>query len=176
MYAKIGCKDRETFTSTKLALHLYTDATCSTPHDDGFSSRRHSTKGYETRNGLISSEVSFRPPFYTCQACSPDTISETFNKRSSTWYDDEYISENGGGRDYQADDEQEDDADDYYVDDGYLSANDDVYRNRRLDEYATTNAAEEALPATTQEHAIVAVSPVAEEDFQVRSRMLKLSI
>jgi hypothetical protein len=139
LYAKIGCKDRETFTSTRLALRLYTDATCSTPYDDGYPSQRHSAKGYETKGGLISSDVSFRPPFYTCHSCIPDVVSETFNKRR--WYDDDYINNNDNKNDagQQNDENQDngDEGDDYFVDDAYLAANDDVYRNRRLDAMET---------------------------------------
>lgn len=148
LYAKIGCMERETFTSTKLALHLYTDQTCSKPYDDGYSSRRHSAKGYEVRGDLISSQVSFRPPFYSCQACRPDEIAETFNKLAGTWYDDDYISQHGAKRDKEdqgeegdAENDGDDNAsqskyyDDYYTDDVYLSANDDVqYGNRQLEE------------------------------------------
>ena len=142
--------ERETFTSTKLSLHFYTDSTCSTPYDDGYPSRRHSNQGYEVRGTLISSEVSFRPPFYTCQTCEPESIAETFNKLAGTFYDDDYISSHGGAREQEGDDGEGDENDedngddnaknannnnndDYYADDGYLAANDDVYRNRRLD-------------------------------------------
>jgi len=128
---------------------MYTDQTCSTPYDDGFSGRRHSTKGYEVRGNLISSHVSFRPPFYTCEACRPDEISETFNKLAGNWYDDDYIAEHGSKRENQDDENQNDGNDDgnddgnaqnaqtyyddYFADDGYLAANDDVNNgNRRL--------------------------------------------
>jgi hypothetical protein len=121
---------------------LYTDATCSSPYDDGEPSRRHSTKGYETSSGLISSEVSFRPPFYTCQTCSPDSVSETFNKRR--WYDDDYINNNKGDNNNEADAKQ---GDDYFTDDAYLSANDDIYRNRRLDAMEADVILAEAIPA-----------------------------
>jgi hypothetical protein len=140
--------ERETFTSTKLALHFYTDNTCSTPYDDGYPSRRHSTKGYDIRGNLISSQVSFRPPFYACQTCQPEGISETYNKLAGTWYDDDYISAHGGAREQDEDEDgggddnasNNNNQDDYYTDDGYLSANDDVYRNRRLDELALEEA------------------------------------
>ncbi len=120
-----------------MALRLYTDATCSTPYDDGYPSQRHSAKGYETKGGLISSDVSFRPPFYTCHSCSPDVISETFNKRR--WYDDDYINNNKNNAAQQDNENQDNgnEGDDYFVDDTYLSANDDVYRNRRLDAMET---------------------------------------
>ncbi len=186
LYAKIGCMERETFTSTKLALHLYTDQTCSTPYDDGYPSRRHSTKGYEVRDGLISSQVSFRPPFYSCHTCRPDAISQTFNKLAATWYDDDYISQHGGKRDKeeqgqsQAQAQEEDDQnngddnanqnryyDDYYTDDGYLSANDDVqYGNRRLDalewDEADSELALEEVQQTPRK-----LTPVLQE-FEVR--------
>ena len=149
LYAKIGCMERETFTSTKLALNLYTDAMCSQPYDDGETSRRHATKGYEINGYTFSTRVSFRPPFYTCHTCKPEEISETFNKQCGTWYDDDYISshgnsnnnnknDNGNGDDNNGDDGN---GDDYYqddanvVDDQYFAANDDVayddYYNRR---------------------------------------------
>lgn len=96
LYAKIGCMERETFTSTRLQLYVYTDAQCSVPYDDGEESQTHSNKGYTLVNGdTYDTRVSFRPPFYTCQTCRPDAISETFNKKAGTWYDDAYISQYG---------------------------------------------------------------------------------
>lgn len=143
LYAKIGCMERETFTSTKLALHLYTDEQCSRPYDDGESSRRHSSNGYEINGYTFSTHVSFRPPFYTCATCQPDEISETFNKRSGSWYDDDYISQHGSK--YQDSEEGggngDDDAangnnyGDDNVDDMYLAANDDIYRYGNNDDY-----------------------------------------
>ena len=144
LYAKIGCMERETFTSTKLSLHVYTDAQCSVPYDDGLSARRHSTKGYDINGYTFPTRVSFKPPFYACQTCTPDSISQTFNKKSGTWYDDDYISQygakqgNNNNNEEDEDDEDEGDdaaADDYYqddynnADDAYLAANDDVYNN-----------------------------------------------
>ena len=142
LYAKIGCMERETFTSTRLQLHLYTDAQCSEPYDDGLEGRTHSNKGYEIDGEMFSTRVSFRPPFFTCQSCSPDVISETFNKKYGTWYDDDYISEHGQkrGEDNDPEDQGGDDGingddasssssyykDDGYVDDTYMSANDDL--------------------------------------------------
>ena len=134
LYAKIGCMDRQTFTSTKLQLHVYTDDQCSVKYDDGHSSKRHFNKGYEINGYTFSTRVSFRPPFYSCLECTPNSISDTFNKKNTNWYDDDYISRNGqkqnnddGG---QADNNDDDnDADDYYVDDqndAYYAANDDV--------------------------------------------------
>jgi len=162
LYAKIGCMERETFTSTKLALHLYTDAECSQPYDDGESSRRHSTKGYEINGYTFSTHVSFRPPFYTCATCAPETISDSFNKRAGTWYDDDYISEHGTAQEQDAD--GNDDGQGYYVDDyaddTYLSANDDInnygngddfYNARNLMEVALRGGEPEARPVTAAE-------------------------
>ena len=131
--------ERETFTSTKLSLHLYTDEQCSRPYDDGESSRKHSTKGYEINGYTFATHVSFRPPFYTCTTCQPDEISETFNKRSGSWYDDDYISQHGskyqdseeGGDDNNDDGNNGNNNNNYgddNVDDMYLAANDDIYR------------------------------------------------
>lgn len=163
LYAKIGCMERETFTSTKLQLHVYTDAQCAVPYDDGQTARYHASRGYLLTNAreetfLFSTKVSFRPPFYTCQSCNVDEISNTFNKQGGTWYDDDYISQNGqkqqqqqgnGGQhdnngDDNANNNYNDDqaaaADDYYQDDGkvddtYMSANDDIYRYNNNNQY-----------------------------------------
>ena len=138
LYAKIGCKTSETYASTKLSLKVYTDAQCSEPYDDGRSTERHQNRGYVINGKRFSSKVSFRPPFYGCQSCAPKAISDTFNKRHGTWYDDDYISLNNNARgedDYVEGYYQDDYADDYqddYTDDGYLSANDDIYGNRKL--------------------------------------------
>jgi hypothetical protein len=132
LYAKIGCMERETYTSTKLSLHVYTDEQCSVPFEDGENSRRHSAKGYEINGYTFGTRVSFRPPFYSCETCSPEEISDTFNKKSGTWYDDDYISSYGSKQKNNDDEEEEGDdaADDYYqddyTDDAYLAANDDI--------------------------------------------------
>jgi hypothetical protein len=140
--------ERETFTSTKLALHLYTDAQCSQSYEDGETSRRHSTKGYEINGYTFSTNVSFRPPFYTCATCAPDEISDSFNKQAGTWYDDDYISQHGAAQEQNQDDDNDDGQGYYvddYVDDTYLSANDDInnygngddfYNGRNLNEVA----------------------------------------
>jgi len=132
LYAKIGCMERETFTSTKLELHVYTDRQCSQPYRDFRSSREHSKKGYVVGNYEVSTKVSFRPPFYSCTACTPEGISATFNKKSGSWYDDDYISQYGNkygnyrnDRDQHGDDKYQDD----YFDDKYLAANDDTNHN-----------------------------------------------
>jgi hypothetical protein len=123
LYAKIGCVDRETFTSTKLQLHVYTDNQCSQPYDDGQTSRRHATKGYDINGYIFPTRVSFRPPFYTCDSCSPEEISDTFNKANGNWYDDYYISQNGKKNGNGNGKGQDDD------DDAYQKANDDVPRD-----------------------------------------------
>jgi hypothetical protein len=172
LYAKIGCMERETFTSTKLQLHVYTDAQCSVPYDDGKTARYHANRGYlleNTRNEpfLFPTKVQFRPPFYTCQSCNIDQISETFNKASGTWYDDDYISQNGqkannknanAAIDDQVQQDGDDQADDYYHDDGnvddtYMSANDDIYRyknngNNNKNYYYNKNGGNRGLLST----------------------------
>jgi hypothetical protein len=147
LYAKIGCMDRETFTSTKLQLHVYTDSQCSVKFDDGESSKQHSSRGYEINGYYFSTRVSFRPPFYTCQSCVESEISDTFNKKNNNWYDDDYISEHGkkssssssnnegdAAEEEEAEVDEHDDyyGDDYFGDDTYMYANDDVNRNRAL--------------------------------------------
>jgi hypothetical protein len=132
LYAKVGCMARDTFTSAKFQLHVYTDNMCTNPYDDGQTSQQQASKGYaidfnsyytlgddENNNGSednedaddedqesnilqFSTNVSFRPTFYQCQNCKPDAISETFNKFSGSWYDDEYINQYGERQ--QADD------------------------------------------------------------------------
>ena len=174
LYAKVGCMERETFTSTKLQLHVYTDAQCSVAYDDGRTARSHANRGYLLENArgedfMFSTKVSFRPPFYTCQSCTVDEVSDTFNKQAGTWYDDDYISQNGQ-KQQQNDNEDEanddangnnnnDDAnynqDDYYQDDGhvddtYMSANDDIYRynnnnNNNNYQYYNNNGGNRAL-------------------------------
>lgn len=109
--------ERETFTSTKLQLHLYTDAQCSKPFDDGESSKKHARKGYQIGDTTISTQVSFKVPFYSCMSCAPDEVSGTFNKRNGNWYDDDYISTYGMKQgDYGGD----------QGDDKYMASNDDV--------------------------------------------------
>lgn len=124
LYAKIGCMDRETYTSTKLQLHVYTDKQCSVPYDDEQSDRYHSSKGYDINGYTFSTRVSFRPPFYSCRTCVPQQISETF-KKQYYWYDDDYISEFGKKMNNKA--KNDDDDDDYLDDGGY--AYDDLYGN-----------------------------------------------
>jgi hypothetical protein len=118
--------ERETFTSTKLQLRVYTDEQCSQPYDDGETARKHAVKGYAVDGNIIATKVSFRPPFYSCLTCTPSSVSGTFNKKNGNWYDDDYISEynqkatddDGGGDDGGNQDD--------HVDDQYFSNNDDV--------------------------------------------------
>jgi len=129
--------ERNTFTSTKLQLHVYTDNQCSQTYDDGQTARQHATRGYKIDDATLITKVSFRPPFYSCLTCSPEEISATFNKMSGTWYDDDYISENGykqgQGENEKDDNEDAAQADDYYhddyFDDKYMAANDDINYN-----------------------------------------------
>lgn len=121
LYAKIGCMERETFTSTKLQLHVYTDNQCSVAFDDGQTKRQHVGRGYDINGYSFGTKVSFRPPFYTCQTCNPEAVSDTF-RRSSYWYDDDYISEYGERR--QNDDDGGGGNDD--AQDANAAANDDA--------------------------------------------------
>ena len=129
LYAKIGCMDRETYTSTKLQLHVYKDAQCSQRYDDGRTAKEHASRGYLIGDNVLSTKVSFRPPFYSCMTCAPDDISGTFNKKAGNWYDDDFINySNKKQNNNEAQDNAEGDdaaADDLY-DDQYRSANDDV--------------------------------------------------
>ena len=143
--------DRETFTSTKLQLHVYTDAQCSVRYYDGDTNKQHSSRGYEINGYYFSSRVSFRPPFYSCLSCIENDVSDTFNKQNSNWYDDDYISEHGrkkynnnndGADDEDQSEEEEEEeeveeqddfyTDDFYTDDTYMYANDDVSGRREL--------------------------------------------
>jgi len=92
LYAKIGCLERDTYTSTKLRVHVYTDNQCSTAYDDGQSESRNNRKGYDINGYYFSSKVSFRPPFYSCMTCKPSEISSSFSKRKTFWYDDDAAS------------------------------------------------------------------------------------
>lgn len=147
LYAKIGCLERDTYTSTKLRLHVYTDKQCSVPYDDGLSNE----KGYDINGYYFNSKVSFRPPFYSCATCKPTEISSSFSKRKTFWYDDD-AAEKG----YQIYKYFDDWLDDYFLqDDAYftvqkyvnnerlynkddddsfytISEDDDFYRHRKL--------------------------------------------
>jgi len=46
LYAKVGCLDKETFSSNTFQLHVYTDAQCTQPYDDGQTDQQHASKGY----------------------------------------------------------------------------------------------------------------------------------
>lgn len=88
-------------------------------------------------------QVSFRPPFYSCQGCNPEEISGTFTKEYTGWYDDDYISEYGQKRNYnnnqedveEGNDDANNAANNYddanaaaQTDDGsYYQQNDDTY-------------------------------------------------
>lgn len=145
LYAKIGCMERETFTSTKLQVRVYTDSQCSQPYDDGQTSRQHATKGYKIGDGYLDTKVSFRPPFYNCLSCTPD-ISGTFNKKTGYWYDDDYISKSYSNKNNNNNNQNNnnDDAAAAVYDDKYKAANDDVKyddaNNRQLLELPSPSA------------------------------------
>lgn len=100
----------------------------------------------------MSNKVSFRPPFYTCQSCSPDSVSETFSKSNTVWYDDDHIAEFGtkyGEEDNNAN-ANYDDANGYYVKaDDYTF--DDQYGNQN---YANGNyvAQDDVVKYNYQQH------------------------
>ncbi|KAL7486211.1 hypothetical protein ACHAW6_011810 [Cyclotella cf. meneghiniana] len=134
LYAKIGCQHRDTYTSTKLQLIVYKDAQCSRPFQNTEEDAR--KDGYVVNGYFLSNKVSFRPNFYSCQSCLPDEIADSFSKRYSHWYDDDYISRMGKKQKYQDDAVQ---AQQQYssgnatngTDDGaYYQANDDIYANQ----------------------------------------------
>lgn len=117
LYAKIGCQERDSYTSTKLKIHVYSDKTCSTAYDDGTSDSTSTKKGYNINGYKFSSKVSFRPPFYSCSTCKPSSISDTFSKRKTFWYDDDAAA-NG----YQIYKYFDDWLDDYFLnDDAYFT-------------------------------------------------------
>jgi len=138
LYAKIGCLERETYTSTKLKIHVYTDAQCSEPYDDGQSEEKHVRRGYDINGYHFSTKVSFRPPFYSCMTCKPTQISESFSKQGTYWYDDDAVA-NGMGR-AKYDDFYMDDAvmDDYFTyDDTYYKIQEYInnqIKNRKYDD------------------------------------------
>lgn len=92
LYAKIGCLERDTYTSTKLSVQVYTDKQCTTAYDDGQSSDNRSKRGYDINGYYFSSKVSFRPPFYSCLTCKPSEVSSSFSKQKTYWYDDDAAS------------------------------------------------------------------------------------
>ena len=121
LYAKIGCQQRDTYTSTKLQLIVYEDAQCSQPYEN---EDKKAKDGTYVGDYLISNKVSFRPPFYSCQSCLPDEVSATFSKSGTAWYDDDYISEHGK-KTYNNEEEGNDDGNQYDDANGYYVKADD---------------------------------------------------
>ena len=129
LYAKIGCQHRDTYTSTRLQLILYEDAQCSQKFEN--SEDQKVKDGYYVGDYFMSNKVSFRPPFYSCESCSPDSVSDTFSKSNTVWYDDDHIAEFGTkyGEDNNANANYDDangyyvKADDYTFDDQYDNQN-----------------------------------------------------
>jgi len=115
LYAKIGCLERETYTSTKLRIHVYTDKQCSEDYDDGQTESQRSRKGYAIDGYYFNAKVSFRPSFYNCESCKPQQIADGFSKQGTFWYDDD-VAANGGQMYKYFDD---------WLDDYFL--NDDAY-------------------------------------------------
>jgi hypothetical protein len=140
LYAKIGCQERDTYTSTKLKIHVYTDNQCSEAYDDGQSSNTRTRKGYNINGYYFSSKVSFRPPFYSCMTCKPSEISSSFSKRKTFWYDDDAAA-NG----YEIYKYFDDWLDDYFLnDDAYFTVqkytnNERVYNKNDDDDFYTVD-------------------------------------
>lgn len=130
LYAKIGCLERDTYTSTKLRLHLYTDDQCSVAYDDGQTTSEHVKKGYLVDGDYFNTKVSFRPPFYKCTHCEVSSISDTFSKQGTYWYDDDAVA--NGKQLAKYDDVY--DYDDYFVhDDHYYKIQN--YVNNKVENY-----------------------------------------
>merc|ERR1740124_1845083 len=89
LYARIGCLERKTYTSTKLALRVYTDKKCSQAYDDGQTTDERATNGYILNGVNFDTQVSFRPKFYSCETCKPRAISSGFSRYGTPWYDDD---------------------------------------------------------------------------------------
>lgn len=167
LYGKIGCMERETFTSTKLELHVYMDSQCSLAFEDYQSSREHARKGYKIGDTYISTKISFKPPFYSCLTCQPDEISGTFNKKNGNWYDDDSINQysknnNQDGNQQQANDDRYQDD---YFDDKYLAANDDVSND---DGYSASSSNGDDYVATDDNSGGNRYLTASKEDLQVR--------
>jgi len=127
--------ERDTYTSTKLKLHVFTDAQCSQQYDDGQSVEQHTKRGYDINGYYFSSSVSFRPPFYSCMTCKPTEISESFSKEGTYWFDDD--AHVRGEANY------DDAIDDYFLhDDAYFKIqeyinNEQVYKKEDDDDFYT---------------------------------------
>jgi len=89
LYARIGCLEHEHYTSTKLSLHIYTDKKCSVPFDDGQSDNERLINGYILGGEYFQTQVSFRPPFFSCESCNPHSIVNGFSKQNAVWFDDD---------------------------------------------------------------------------------------
>lgn len=129
LYAKIGCLERETYTSTKLRIHVYTDKQCSVDFDDGQTENQRTRHGYEIDGYYFNAKVSFRPSFYNCASCKPEQIAEGFSKQGTFWYDDDVAS--NGGQMYKYFDDW---LDDYFLnDDAYFKVQE--YTNNQVKYY-----------------------------------------
>ena len=127
LYAKIGCLERDTDTSNKLGVHVFTDKQCSTPYDDGQTEDERSRRGYKIDGNYFSSEVSFDPTYDSCLTCKPSEISDSFSKRGTFWYDDDVISNGHKHNVYKYFDDW---LDDYFLqDDAYFIVQNGTYKD-----------------------------------------------
>lgn len=121
IYAKIGCAQKEKFASVKLRVYMYEDNVCTIPYEDGQSISQRISHGYQINGNTYSTEVSFRPPFYSCEHCTP-TISDSFEKEN--WHDDDSVNPANMNQNV-ADDK-------YLVDDYVAKYSKHENRNRRI--------------------------------------------
>ena len=144
MLGFVAWSEKTNYVSTKLAVHLYTDKQCSQPYDDGQSAEQRKEKGYLFDDEYFETRVTFRPPFYSCEACRPQSLVE-FNKQDYAWFDDDGLAQQRYFDDWVDDVAPNDDAYDAlqpYVnneqiygkddDDSFYTAEDDNEGRRQL--------------------------------------------
>ena len=129
LYAKIGCMEKETYTFTRLRLHLYTDKYCTEEFNDGMTDSLRGIKGYNINGSYFNPHVGFRPPFYSCTTCKPNDISYYFTKDGSYWLDDDAAAK--GQISYMYFDDWIDDYE--LMDDGYKKVNNNVNNERKYE-------------------------------------------
>ena len=66
LYAKIGCQHRDTYTSTKLQLIVYTDAQCSQGYGGEIKSDGYDLNGYFLSNKVKSVSRIYLYALYRC--------------------------------------------------------------------------------------------------------------
>lgn len=165
LYARIGCLERENYMSTKLALHVYTDKKCSQPYDDGQTAEERKANGYMIANDYFQTDVTFRPPFYACESCSPQSL-DGFSKQDNTWFDDDASAQNRYFDDWLDDYVPNDDA--YAALQPYVN-NEQIYSKDDDDNFYTADDDDSRRQLSLQE-----VAPV-KDDFELSNRQRELS-